>query len=93
MDQTEYTDAFGQYGYVFYSRCGTISMTMCAVFTGFGIIADTKTYTMSGNIHIKEKRKNNIIISTISSFSMDQKYQDFQKTIKKKHSLNFTPRY
>lgn len=24
---------------------------------------------------------------------MDQKYQDFQKTIKKKHSVNFTPKY
>ena len=29
---------------------GTISMTMSEVFAGYGIIADTKTYTMSGTI-------------------------------------------
>jgi hypothetical protein len=29
---------------------GTISMTMSEVFASFGIIADTKTYTLSGTI-------------------------------------------
>ena len=32
------------------TNAGTISMTMNEVFTGFGIIADTNTYTMSGTI-------------------------------------------
>ena len=29
---------------------GTMSMTMSEIFAGYGIIADTKTYTMSGTI-------------------------------------------
>jgi hypothetical protein len=39
---------------------GTISMTMNEVFAGFGILADTKTYTMSGTIQYT----GNFIIST-----------------------------
>ena len=38
----------------------TISMTMSEVFAGFGIIADTNTYTMSGTIQYT----GNIVVST-----------------------------
>ena len=32
------------------AEAGTLSMTMSEVFAGYGILADTKTYTMSGTI-------------------------------------------
>jgi len=32
------------------AEAGTLSMTLSEVFAGYGIIADTKTYTMSGTI-------------------------------------------
>ena len=42
------------------AEAGTLSMTMSEVFAGYGIIADTKTYTMSGTILYT----GNFIIST-----------------------------
>ena len=35
------------------AEAGTISITLSEVFTGYGIIADTKTYTLSGTIDYK----------------------------------------
>jgi len=49
---------------------GTMSMTMSEVFSSFGIIAEAKTYTMSGNI---QYNANMVVAGTSSTIKMTGK--------------------